>query len=491
MGTLPPSSDGNISGLAAAGVPESAAAGSGKPRSPGQPSAGKPSAGKPSAAGGAAPSSSASARPAAGPANIQTATARTAAAHRSAAVELASAGRRGRALKAKTVAILRLAQLLPWPIAMLLGADIGIIEFELAVSVYAVVAVWSLIWATMLFSRMELPRWSVWVDTAVVGGALVLAPLACYPLDASGWANAALAPALGTAVAIGFGLGRLQAWAAAVALLAAAAPGAVRTFMEGGSASAFAFAASLANAGTMLLAVLLAALFARYLDRQADLSTRAAAGLDAMLEASDQENAKGEERVRQYRILHDTVLSTLSAIARGVDPSDPLVRQRCAADAEYLRSIISSEGLSNANRLQSELATVGRDQAALGLRVHQHVADLPAGLPSAVVHAIAESSREALNNVLKHSGTDQAWITAIGGDSDNGADDNSAGAEGGNGARITVTITDRGTGFDPATATEGLGLQQSIIGRMREVGGQAFVDSSPGHGTTVELQWPG
>jgi signal transduction histidine kinase len=481
MGILPPSSDGNISGLAAAGVPESAAAGSGKPGSPGQPSA----------TGGAAPSRSASARgssarPAAGSETAQTATVQAAAAHRSAAVELASAGHRGHSLKAKTVAILRLAQLLPWPIAMLLGADIGIIEFELAVSVYAGVAVWSLIWATMLFSRMELPRWSVWVDTAVVGSALVLAPLACYPLDASGWANAALAPALGTAVAIGFGLGRLQAWAAAAVLLAAAAPGAVRTFMEGGSASAFAFAASLANAGTMLLAVLLAALFASYLDRQADLSTRAAAGLDAMLEASDQEYAKGEERVRQYRMLHDTVLSTLSAIARGVDPSDPLVRQRCAADAEYLRSIISSEGLSNANRLQSELATVGRAQAALGLRVHQHVADLPAGLPSAVVHAIAESSREALNNVLKHSGTDQAWITAIGGDSE--PDNNSAGE---NSARITVTVTDRGTGFDPATATEGLGLQQSIIGRMQEVGGRAFVDSSPGHGTTVELQWPG
>ncbi|MBO1267555.1 sensor histidine kinase [Arthrobacter cavernae] len=288
-------------------------------------------------------------------------------------------------------------------------------------------------------------------------------------------------------MAAGLALRTWQLWMASAMLAAAMVPGALRVFNEGTAAGNFAFAATLANAGILLLAILLAAFLASYQRRQGDLGTRAAAQLSAMIEATDRESAKAEERVHQYRMLHDTVLSTLSAIARGVDPSDPLVRQRCAADAEYLRSIISSAGLSNANRLQSELATVGHDQAALGLRVHQHVADLPASLPNDVVHAIAESSREALNNVLKHSGADQAWITAVGGD---GSAEGGSDGSGKTSAGVTVTVTDRGRGFDPAAGASGMGLQQSIIGRMREVGGQAVVDSSPGHGTTVELQWP-
>ena len=36
----------------------------------------------------------------------------------------------------------------------------------------------------------------------------------------------------------------------------------------------------------------------------------------------------------------------------------------------------------------------------------------------------------------------------------------------------------------------GYGIQHSILTRMREVGGQATVDSHPGQGTRVDLRWP-
>jgi signal transduction histidine kinase len=214
--------------------------------------------------------------------------------------------------------------------------------------------------------------------------------------------------------------------------------------------------------------------------RQADASAAAAVELAAARARQASEESRDTERTRQYRMLHDTVLSTLSALARGgLDPSDPLVRQRCAADADYLRGLISSGGAAAGNQLQGELAAVGRSQAALGLRVHVHCADIPPDLPEPVVRGLTDACREALNNVIKHSGGSQAWVTAV------GPDPHSPGP------LATVTITDRGRGFDPGRVGPGLGMRESISGRMSEIGGVAQVDSSPGQGTTVELAWPG
>ena len=60
------------------------------------------------------------------------------------------------------------------------------------------------------------------------------------------------------------------------------------------------------------------------------------------------------------------------------------------------------------------------------------------------------------------------------------------------GSAVRITIRDDGRGFAPgrlAAAAAGgrLGVSQSIIGRMREVGGTATVRSVPGSGTEVEL----
>jgi signal transduction histidine kinase len=249
-----------------------------------------------------------------------------------------------------------------------------------------------------------------------------------------------------------------------------------------------AVAATVGNVCSLVGFGVIAGLVSYYLRAQAESAALAAVELAAARARGAAEESRERERTRQYRMLHDTVLSTLSALARGgLDPADPLVRQRCAADADYLRGLISSGGVSAGNQLQGELAAVGRSQAALGLRVHVHCAEVPPDLPPEAVQALTDASREALNNVIKHSGVDQAWVTALGYDSaaaGPGADPDDT-APG-----VVVTITDRGRGFDPALATKGLGLRESIAGRMAEAGGAANVDSSPDQGTTVELRWP-
>lgn len=184
-----------------------------------------------------------------------------------------------------------------------------------------------------------------------------------------------------------------------------------------------------------------------------------------------EERARFAERTRLYRMLHDSVLPTLTAIARGTVGGTGL-RERCAADADLIRAMISAETAGAPTSLPAELTEVIRGQRALGLRVHARFGSMPGGLPASVVTALTGACREALNNVVKHAGTREAWLTVT----------ETAGA-------VTVTVVDRGRGMPVVRA--GSGLRQSIAARMAEVGGKSTVDSEAGEGTCVELSWPG
>jgi signal transduction histidine kinase len=86
------------------------------------------------------------------------------------------------------------------------------------------------------------------------------------------------------------------------------------------------------------------------------------------------------------------------------------------------------------------------------------------------IEALIQASREAMVNAAKHSGMDRialfAEVTASG---------------------VTVTVRDRGRGFDPADPGTGRGLAESIVGRMGRCGGTAEIRSVPGEGTEIEL----
>ncbi len=82
--------------------------------------------------------------------------------------------------------------------------------------------------------------------------------------------------------------------------------------------------------------------------------------------------------------------------------------------------------------------------------------------------------RACLENVVRHSGATVAEVELI-------ADDR----------QVTVMVTDRGAGFDPAAVpTDRLGLRSSVAERMAAVGGTAKVFSAPGEGTSVIISAP-
>ncbi len=388
-----------------------------------------------------------------------------------AAPDVRDARARALALMAYVATALRVTQLVPWPLTMAEFAGRGVGRPGLAFAVYGVLCAWSLAWTVAVLTRRAIPVQLVPVDIGVTAICLVLGGFAA---DATSWANPAAAIALAVAAASAAAGTVLGSGTAMVVLISAYLGGAARGLGQSWAAAAYAVC-TLAGVGVLAVVV------CRYLLGQAAIADATAVELAAAQARSAAEQSRQQERARQYRMLHDTVLSTLSTLARGgLDVNDPLIRQRCAADADYLRGLISSDGVSAGNHLQGELAAIGRSQAALGLRVHVHCADIPVDLPAPVVRAMSDATREALNNVIKHSGVNQAWVTAFGAPPQQGRAP----------LRLTLTITDRGRGFDPMAGHHGLGLRESITGRLREVGGAAVIDSSAGQGTTVELTWP-
>jgi len=97
-------------------------------------------------------------------------------------------------------------------------------------------------------------------------------------------------------------------------------------------------------------------------------------------------------------------------------------------------------------------------------------------LPAATAQELLAAVVEALHNVRHHVGEDaDAWILV-----ESTPDE------------VVVTVRDDGPGILPerlaAAESEGhLGIAQSIIGRLRDVGGTAIINSAPGEGTEVEL----
>ena len=86
---------------------------------------------------------------------------------------------------------------------------------------------------------------------------------------------------------------------------------------------------------------------------------------------------------------------------------------------------------------------------------------------------------EALSNVTQHAGTEaRAWILLEN-----------------EGGQMTITVRDNGVGMtkeqvDRALCGDRMGIQDSILGRIAEIGGQAVARSQPGRGVEWEFRIP-
>ncbi|MDO5286391.1 MAG: ATP-binding protein [Actinomycetia bacterium] len=378
------------------------------------------------------------------------------------------------------LAAIAACQALAWPLAVWTTSWEGVASPRLAQVSYGIGLASTLAALGWGWWRRSFPVRLVQAGAAVAGLALVLGGAA----TAAGYATAYAHPSVPLAVWAGM--------LAAVCLpgrqTAVVLAGLALTYVAGAIATLVIGPVVLSGLATELVSLVGVPVLTRLVVPPWLAASATQARATAELELATQQvkaaEARELERAKQYRTLHDTVLSTLSALSRGsLDPQQHDIRRRIAADADYLRGLIATTDSAAGMYLVGEIARLTREQAPSGLRVHPHIADVPDVVPSEVVRAVSDSVREALNNVVKHSGTQECWVTVVGATPEHPVDVDGR-------TRLMVTVTDRGKGFDPSVPARGLGVKGSIVARMSEAGGVAEIDSEPGQGTTVELRWP-
>ena len=211
----------------------------------------------------------------------------------------------------------------------------------------------------------------------------------------------------------------------------------------------------------------------------------AAAGyLARLLRRAEKEISAARAREEVARTLHDGVLQTLAIVERRA--TDPALARMAREQERDLREYLFGAARATAGGPGGSLiptdtdigpplrAAAARCEDHFGARVQVVIADDLPDLPAATVAALAGAAGEALVNAGKHGGAAKVLVYVEPHD------------DGG----VFCSIKDDGSGFDPATTTEGVGLTNSIRGRMAEVGGRAEVTSSPGQGTEVLLWLP-
>ncbi|MCM3884334.1 ATP-binding protein [Frankia sp. R82] len=197
--------------------------------------------------------------------------------------------------------------------------------------------------------------------------------------------------------------------------------------------------------------------------------------------------AVARDRRERERVIHDTVLNTLTGLAWGGGRDAALARRRCAHSLAAVQDLLDPAADAGP-ALAERLAEVVAEATGRGLvvdvvdRLHPAAAaEVDGGAggqtwnepPGVVGSAFAGAVREALANIERHSGSSHAWVVLDGGPDE-----------------ITVQVRDIGRGFEPDLADSGrLGLRRSVIGRIEDVAGTADITSAPGRGTTVELRW--
>ncbi len=194
------------------------------------------------------------------------------------------------------------------------------------------------------------------------------------------------------------------------------------------------------------------------------------------------------QRRQSARLLHDTVLATLTLLAHsGVGVTPDALREQAAEDARLLRQLrLGSTPTPQASGsyqlgtggdpepvLGRTLESVKQRFGRMGLKVSWHGTGQVL-LPSEVLDAFLLALAECLENVRRHSGVTEAHVTIT--------DDDTT---------VRAMVTDAGVGFELSDIDEArLGFAESVVARLREVGGNARLFSSPGAGTTVVLEVP-
>lgn len=336
-------------------------------------------------------------------------------------------------------------------------ASSGVLTRPASAAVLLVVlAAWSVLW-TVAVGRRD--RWVSGPAGIVVDVLLACLAVAADPVLYDGSHPQSFASAWPLAAVIATGIGAGAGWGLAGGLVVGAtnlAATAVTGGIEGRWLSTLGTSVLLGAAGWV----------SGWVARQ--LRTTAQAAADA------------QAREEFTATLHDGVLQTLAVIQRRSGDED-LVALAREQDAE-LRAFLRGEAtgapgsgrVTATNGLVEELArTLGRIERRDSITTRLVVID-PGTAAGESASALVGATSEAVVNVAKHAHVDEVWVSV----------------DRRRPSGTMVVVHDEGTGFDPAVTPAGTGTTSSILVRLRAVGGDATIESTPGRGTDVTLWVP-
>jgi signal transduction histidine kinase len=218
------------------------------------------------------------------------------------------------------------------------------------------------------------------------------------------------------------------------------------------------------------------------------------AQLQDELARTQRETGAGIERTRLSRDIHDTIAQSLSSIgmlARTAQSAEAEQQTRSLAQIEQL----AREGLVDTRRIVDAMTPAELEGSALGdalrrmldrmqeetgIRTDLHIDDSVPALPMAAEVALLRTAQSALANIRSHARAERVVVTL---------------ADAGEAVRLD--IADDGVGFDatrwnatrPRRGDGGYGLR-AMRARLRELGGDLDVESSPGEGAALSASLP-
>lgn len=196
------------------------------------------------------------------------------------------------------------------------------------------------------------------------------------------------------------------------------------------------------------------------------------------LEAATQQarvEAEVREKSRLDALVHDKVLTTLILAAKADSPEEELAVADLAVKAitqlNQAPSLGSGGQLTGTSFVEA-LEKIAKSQAP-DISLSRNEIE-PITISETLANALNEATLQAILNAQQHAGRGAALElhSKVGRQS------------------IKIVIKDYGRGFRMSRVPKNrLGVRVSIIERMESVGGRAFVDSRPGAGTTIILEW--
>lgn len=176
----------------------------------------------------------------------------------------------------------------------------------------------------------------------------------------------------------------------------------------------------------------------------------------SMLSDLGQSEADGDTAPKQFERIGNQVRAAVVALDEIVWATNPK-DDNLPRFAEYVGRFADECFENTTVRCWQEMPT---DLAKLPLRAD-------------VRHTVFLAVKEALNNILKHSGATEVWLRLTLEDSE-----------------VCLQIEDNGHGFTPETAAPGGNGLGNMKSRLAECGGSAELVSAPGHGVKIRFVFP-